>query len=173
MCISQSAEVLTVSRYSRSSSLTLFFKARSVKPMIAFIGVLISWLMFARNWPLARLANSAASRSAVSAAFSCWTDLVFRATTQRVLSIHNSTKTTAAAAMPANRNNGGSWPTNARNNCTFAWIRWFITNILRIAGPYANRLYVEALHDLIVQSTVFNEGHCPGSKNWVKGPPGK
>ena len=28
-------------------------------PMIAFIGVLISWLMFARNWPFASVAASA------------------------------------------------------------------------------------------------------------------
>ena len=33
----------------------------SVMPMIPFIGVRISWLMFARNWLLARLAASAAS----------------------------------------------------------------------------------------------------------------
>ena len=35
-------------------------------PMTAFIGVRISWLMFARNSVFARLAASAASRAAVS-----------------------------------------------------------------------------------------------------------
>src|SRR5262249_13855571 len=41
----------------------------SVMPMMQFIGVRISWLTFARNCPLARLATSAASFARSSADF--------------------------------------------------------------------------------------------------------
>ena len=56
---SDAAEVFTVVRYSRCSAVNLVSKANSVMPTMAFIGVRISWLMFARNSLLARVASSA------------------------------------------------------------------------------------------------------------------
>ena len=57
------AEDLTRLRYSRCSALSSVPSASSDRPMMAFIGVRISWLMLARNSLLARLAASAASRA--------------------------------------------------------------------------------------------------------------
>ena len=57
------AEDLTRVRYSRCSALSSVPSASSDRPMMAFIGVRISWLMLARNSLLARLAASAASRA--------------------------------------------------------------------------------------------------------------
>ncbi len=48
-------------RYSRCSGLSGVLSTSSVMPMIAFIGVRISWLMLARKALLARLADSAAA----------------------------------------------------------------------------------------------------------------
>ncbi len=56
-----SAEFLTALRYSRCSGVKRVPSVNSVMPMITFMGVRISWLTFARNSPLARLAASAAS----------------------------------------------------------------------------------------------------------------
>ncbi len=50
----ESAESLTVSRYSRCSLERSVSSARSVIPITPFIGVRISWLMLARNSLLAR-----------------------------------------------------------------------------------------------------------------------
>jgi hypothetical protein len=63
---SASAEERTVSRKPRWSGLSSVSRVRSVIPMMPFIGVRISWLMFARNSLLARLALSAALRAASS-----------------------------------------------------------------------------------------------------------
>ena len=48
-------------------------------PRIAFIGVRISWLMFARNSPLARLAASAASFAFDSSAAAAMRSVMSRA----------------------------------------------------------------------------------------------
>ena len=56
-----SPDLRTMVRYSRCSSVSGVSSASSVMPMMAFIGVRISWLMFARKPLLARLAASAAS----------------------------------------------------------------------------------------------------------------
>ena len=56
---SASADDLTIRRYSRCSDVSSVSSTRSVMPMTPFIGVRISWLMFARNSLLARLAASA------------------------------------------------------------------------------------------------------------------
>ncbi len=53
-----------MSRYSRSSGFTSVLNARSVKPMMAFMGVRISWLMFARKSAFALFAISADSLNA-------------------------------------------------------------------------------------------------------------
>ena len=56
-----SAEAFTMCRYSRCSKLSGVSSVRFVIPMMPFIGVRISWLMFARKSPFARFAASAAS----------------------------------------------------------------------------------------------------------------
>ena len=58
---SDSAEDLTMPRYSRCSAVSSVSSASSVMPRMPFIGVRISWLMLARNSLLARLAASAAA----------------------------------------------------------------------------------------------------------------
>ena len=63
-----SAELFTVSRYVRCSSVRSVPRARSVMPITPFIGVRISWLMLARNSLFARLAASAASFACASSA---------------------------------------------------------------------------------------------------------
>ena len=68
---SESAEICTISRYSRCSGDSSVSSASSVMPMTPFIGVRISWLMLARNSLLARLAASAASRACRSASSAC------------------------------------------------------------------------------------------------------
>ena len=57
-------------------------------PMTPFMGVRISWLMFARNSPLARLAASAASLADVSSSEERRTDSAarFRASARRLIS---------------------------------------------------------------------------------------
>ncbi len=65
---SDSAASLSVSTYSRWSALSGVSWRSSVMPITAFIGVRISWLMFARKSLLARLAASAASRASFSSA---------------------------------------------------------------------------------------------------------
>ena len=67
---SDSAEPLTMSRYSRWVASRSVASASSVMPMTAFIGVRISWLMLVRNVLLARLASSAARRISSAASFS-------------------------------------------------------------------------------------------------------
>ena len=68
---SESADVRTMSRYSRCSGVRSVSRASSVMPTMPFIGVRISWLMLARNSLFARFATSArsfaATRSAVRA----------------------------------------------------------------------------------------------------------
>jgi hypothetical protein len=54
-------ESRTVSANSRCSSSNGVFNRSSVMPRMPFMGVLISWLMLARNSLLARLALSASS----------------------------------------------------------------------------------------------------------------
>jgi len=51
----ESAELFTMPRNSRCSWLSLVSSAKSVIPIMPFIGVRISWLIFARNSLLARL----------------------------------------------------------------------------------------------------------------------
>src|SRR5439155_341643 len=58
------AEVRAISRCSRCSPERLVSRTRLVIPIIPFIGVRISWLMFARNPPLAATAFSATRRAA-------------------------------------------------------------------------------------------------------------
>ena len=57
---SDSAGDLTMSQIFRCSRSSSVSSSSSVMPMMPFIGVRISWLMFARNSLLARLAASAA-----------------------------------------------------------------------------------------------------------------
>ncbi len=57
----ESADNFTVSKYSRCSRVSSVSSVRSVIPMMPLSGVRISWLMFARNSPFARLPASAAS----------------------------------------------------------------------------------------------------------------
>ena len=59
-------DCLTVSRYSRCSSLRSVSSAMSVIPITAFIGVRISWLMLARNSDFNRAASRARSRASAS-----------------------------------------------------------------------------------------------------------
>ena len=60
----ESADVFTNSRSSRCSLVKSVASTSSVIPMMPFIGVRISWLMFARNSLFALLAASAASFAA-------------------------------------------------------------------------------------------------------------
>ena len=64
-----SAEVFAISRYSRCAGLRSVPSTSSVMPSTPFIGVRISWLMFARNELLASAATSAAS-------FACFSSTV-------------------------------------------------------------------------------------------------
>jgi hypothetical protein len=66
---SESQELRRVSTKSRWSAASGVSSSRPVMPMIAFIGVRISWLMLARKALLARLAASAASFAAASASW--------------------------------------------------------------------------------------------------------
>ena len=61
MVSSESADLNTSSAYSRCSVVSSVSRRSSVMPTTPFIGVRISWLMFARNSLLAWLALSAAS----------------------------------------------------------------------------------------------------------------
>ena len=65
---SASADSRAVRRYSRCRGVSFVCSARSVMPMIAFIGVRISWLMLARNSPLATVAASARGARALELA---------------------------------------------------------------------------------------------------------
>ncbi len=56
-----------VSRHSLCGGVSAVSSASAVMPMMPFIGVRISWLMFARNSLLARFAASAASFALASA----------------------------------------------------------------------------------------------------------
>ena len=58
---SESADDFTRVRYSCCSGSKSVSRASSVMPMMPFMGVRISWLMFARNSDLARVAASAVS----------------------------------------------------------------------------------------------------------------
>lgn len=65
-----SLEVLIFRRYSLTSSLlSRCVSAREVKPMMAFMGVRMSWDMLLRNWVFARLACSAAVSAVESTSF--------------------------------------------------------------------------------------------------------
>ncbi len=67
--ISESAEALTVSRYSRCCGSSFVLSTSSVMPRMPFIGMRISWLMFARKalgatcppWPRDSLALTQAA----------------------------------------------------------------------------------------------------------------
>ena len=63
---SESADPLSASRYSRCSRVSVVSSTSSVMPITPFIGVRISWLMFARNSLFDRLAASASSFAAFS-----------------------------------------------------------------------------------------------------------
>ena len=63
ICISDSADISTIVRFSRCSRVRSLSSVRFVRPMMPFIGVRISWLMFARNSLLTRLAFSASLRA--------------------------------------------------------------------------------------------------------------
>jgi len=56
-----SADNFAMFKYSRCSESRSVSRTNSVIPMIPFMGVRISWLMFAKNSLLARLEGSAAS----------------------------------------------------------------------------------------------------------------
>ena len=71
-----SAELRAIARHSVWVGSRGVCMTRSSIPMTPFIGVLISWLICARNWLLARLASSAASFSV--AACSSWRRMTFR-----------------------------------------------------------------------------------------------
>ena len=55
----ESPDDFSIPRYSRCSGTNSVFKTRSAMPRMPFSGVRISWLMFARNSLLTRLASSA------------------------------------------------------------------------------------------------------------------
>src|SRR5580704_6542019 len=59
---SASADVFTIPRYSHFSFVSSVSKTSSVMPRMPFMGVRISWLIFARGWLLTRLAAAAAER---------------------------------------------------------------------------------------------------------------
>ncbi len=65
---SASADFRTSSRYSDCSGDSCVSSTSSVMPIMAFIGVRISWLMLARKSLLDRLAASAAARAFRSSA---------------------------------------------------------------------------------------------------------
>ena len=73
---SVSADVRAVARLSRCSAVSSLSSTRSVMPMTPFIGVRISWLMFARNSLLARLASIARSRAITSSSLFAWSSAV-------------------------------------------------------------------------------------------------
>ena len=72
----ESAEVLIKLTYSRCSGVSSVSSVSSVMPMMPFIGVRISWLILARNSPLARVACSSfwlsASREVFAVSNCCW-----------------------------------------------------------------------------------------------------
>src|SRR6266404_205617 len=68
----ESADIFTVSRYSRCSGISCVSSARSVMPITPFKGVRISWLILARNSPFARLAASAASFALTNSVSACF-----------------------------------------------------------------------------------------------------
>ena len=68
----ESADSCTIVRCSRWVGVRSVSSTSSVMPMTAFIGVRISWLMFARKLLLARLAASAASLACSSSRFACF-----------------------------------------------------------------------------------------------------
>ena len=72
MSSSAPADDLTMPRYSRCRVSSGVSSTMSVMPMIPFIGVRISWLMFARNSLFMRLALSAASLACISARVACF-----------------------------------------------------------------------------------------------------
>ena len=61
-------ESLTIPKYSRCSDVRSVSSVRSVIPIMPFIGVRISWLIFARNSLFARFASMARSHAATSSA---------------------------------------------------------------------------------------------------------
>ncbi len=63
---SESLQRRIVSAYSRCSSVSVVSSMMSVMPITPFIGVRISWLMFARNSDFARVEASASSRARAS-----------------------------------------------------------------------------------------------------------
>ena len=97
------AEERILSRYSPTFDDGSRFIASAVMPMIALSGVRISWLMFARNWLLARFAVSACSFACFSSSWTkrrsarcrCSLSMTRRMTTQTTI----SSATTAAPMM--------------------------------------------------------------------------
>ena len=67
IAISESAEDLSIPRYSSCSCASTVSSIKSAIPMMPCMGVRISWLMRARNSLFARLAVSAASLASRSA----------------------------------------------------------------------------------------------------------
>ena len=101
MSSSASAEVLTISRYSRCSGCCGASSSSSVMPSTPFIGVRISWLMLARNSLLARLAASAAVLASRSAA-------VWVRTRRRSVTIHASDTATRPASAGHHPHHAGA-----------------------------------------------------------------
>ena len=93
---SDSAEAFTVSRQSRWYGVSSVSRARLVMPMTPFIGVRISWLMFARNSDFALLAACAASLSEASVCSCPRMTAVCASTRRRRTKAHASAVTTAA-----------------------------------------------------------------------------
>ena len=91
-----SAEEFTVSMQSRWYRVSSVSRARPVMPMTPFIGVRISWLMFARNSDFALLAACAASLSEASVCSCPRMTAVCVSTRRRRTKAHASAVTTAA-----------------------------------------------------------------------------
>ena len=77
---SDSADSCTIFRYSRCTGASSVSSTKSVMPMMAFIGVRISWLMLARKALFARLAASAASFAFCNSAWVCLRPVISRKT---------------------------------------------------------------------------------------------
>ena len=77
------AAVVSLSMRSRARPSWQSRRIRWARPMMAFIGVRISWLMLARKALLARLAASAASRASRSASAACFCSVLSMAITTR------------------------------------------------------------------------------------------
>ena len=98
ICISVCADCCTSCRWCRCWSSSGPASTTSVRPSTPFIGVRISWLMWARKLLLARLAASAASRACSSAVCAAFRSLMSRALTSSIASPLTGSRTARASS---------------------------------------------------------------------------